>query len=233
MLKLERWQRAVILMLFLCSCAKKGAEVAKPMQQPEVITFKAFAYIAAEGANVRWSDNAAVIIKHPGGLRIEAIEKISDVVAVISAKGDDGRLFIPSSGKKYPFKKGHVRLPKIGDIPISAELFASLLIGKPSVSGAAQVSESFHTGEGSYFVNSANVDMEMSAKEQMPLVYTKYEDAQKKRIAVEASFDEMTSVGGKKFPRHVVIRFEHPKLVLDIRYKEIQTGMNIPWGIFE
>lgn len=232
----------VCLVIFVCSCARQGPKV--NMAPVDVATFKGLAYAVVGGVGTapKWASHVSVVVKVPDGLRIDALENITDVVATLTARDNSGQLRMLLENKIYPLKNGYIRLPKVGEIPMFASELASVLIGRPimpegavlrQAHGTARVSESFHTERSSYFIRGATSEVEMSAAEKSALVYTKFASAEKKRVLYEVDFDDFVNIGGRKFPQHIIIRFEHPKLIMDIRYKEIRTDLNIPWGLIK
>lgn len=199
----------------------------------EARTFRGLAYITAEKGGVKWANPVSVVIRQPGGLRMEAIEKITDVVARLVVLNGKGHLYLPLEDKTYPIENGNLRLPQIGEMNISTDVFTDILSGVPIVEGGATVTEAFHTDRGSYFIRGRVDEMEMSAKEGMPLVFTHFSSPDKKKVVFEASFDDFKEFGGRKFPQHIVVRFMHPKLLMEIRYKDINVHTPVPLSLFE
>lgn len=224
---LKRW--VLCLIICLSACAKRDMKVANY----ETFSFKGLAYVVAERGNTKWASNVSVLVKMPGSLRLDALEKISDVTAVLAVKDGGGFLTMPLEDKWYQVKNGKVRLPKIGEMPITGDELAGILTGRPHVEGGTTVSELFHTDRGSYFIKGPDSEMEMSSVEKMPLVYTKYSSSDKKKIVYEVDFDDFTAVGGKKMPRHIILRFEHPRLVMEIKYKDMHPDARIHPALFE
>lgn len=218
-----RYLASCILLLtsiFLFSCAKHGARTAKPMSS-DIASFKGLAYIVAEKGGVRWANNAAIIIKHPDTLRIDALERISDVVATLYSKGGEGYLDLSAEGKRFPLKNSQVMLPGVGEIPLSIGELADILVGRPNIeSGKKEISDPFRS---SFFIKSETEELEVSNSEKMPLVFTRYSSAAKRSVLFEASFDDFKTSKGKKFPSHIVLRFENPKLLMEIKYKEMRN----------
>ena len=204
--------KVLVLAVLFVGCAKHSIMTTSKMPS-DVGTFKGLAYIIAETGKAKMANNVSVIVKQPDGLRLDAIERITDVVASLKAKGGNGYLDLPLKGKRYTFKNDMIRFPEIGDVQIPAVELASVLVGRPIVHEMA--------------------DVEIDRGEGFITFYTRYESSDKKRVLYEAHFGEMARIGGKKFPRHVIVRFEHPKLMIDVRYKDVQHGINIPWGLFE
>jgi len=220
------------------ACAKRGPEIALMARLKEVpmsskaTTLKGLAYVTAEKNGIKWANNVSVIVKLPDMIRLDAIERISDVVATLAVKDGKGVLELPLDGEVIKIDDGYVVLPRLGKIPISTEKFAQILCGRPLVEGGAVVSEAYTTDRGSYFIKGRVDEMEMSSKEKMPLVYSKYEDGNKKRLLYEAAFDDFITSGGDGFPRHIVIRFERPKFLMEINYSGLDAGIKVHEGLF-
>lgn len=240
----------VCLLIFFCSCARHGVKV--NMAPIDVSTFRGLAYVVVGNVSgqPKWASHVSVVVKVPDGLRLDVMENITDVVATLAVRDNQGQLRLTLENKTYPLKDGYIRLPKIGEVGVTANELAAILIGRPIVpqgaalrqaqgaalrqaQGAVRVSEPFHTERGSYFVKGLSSEVEMSASEKSALVYTKFSSPEKKRILYEANFDDFANIGGKKFPKHIIIRFEHPKLIMDIHYKDIRTDINVPWGLIK
>jgi len=210
----------LLISILLFSCARQETRIAKPMSS-DISSFKGLAYIVAEKSGVRWANNAAVIIKQPDTLRIDALERISDVVATLYSKGGEGYLDLSAEGKRYPLKNSQVILPGIGEIPLSVGELADILVGRPSIEGGKkEITDPFRS---SFFIKSETEELEMSNSEKMPLVFTRYSSASKRSVLFEVSFDDFKTSRGKKFPNHIVLRFENPKLVMEIKYKEMNN----------
>lgn len=216
---------AILLLLVCNACAKRPPAIERVMNLHEVpmvskiSTFKGLAYVIAERHGIKWANNVAVLVKNEVGLRLDALERITDVVATLIANKDGGILNF--EGKKESFGPEKIILPQVGEVSISAALLSDILIGRPSVEGGATVTQAFHTDKGSYFIKGRQEDLELSNEERMPLVYTRFADAGKRRILYEAAFEDFMNIGSKKFPRHILIRFEHPKMMIDIQYRQI------------
>ncbi len=176
-------------------------------------TFKGLAYIVAEKGGVKWASNVAVLVKQGGLLRLDAIENITDIVATVSAGKNKGYLHLSLEDKWVPLERGLVALPVVGELPVTPAILGALLIGRPP------------RGEGA--------ELEIDPKEKVPLSWTMFSDGGKKNVLLEASFGDYKNVSGKRFPQHVLLRFERPKLIMDIRYKEMWPDVNIPDALFE
>lgn len=212
----------LVFSFYFLGCAKEPVKIAGLNMPSGVSSFRGLAYVVAERDGVKWANNVSIFIKTPNILRIEALERLADVVAVLDARDGNGSLKLPLENKIYPLKNALVRLPMVGEIDMRVDELADVLIGRPKTEGGAMVSESFHTLRGSYFIKGAEFDVEMSSVEKMPLVLTKYSDQAKKHVNYEIDFNDFISTGGHKFPKHIVIRFTHPKLLMEIKYKEIK-----------
>ena len=224
----------LVAVFVLAGCAKTGTRRGRnlggmtPVASDEVkmagdvSTFRGLAYVVAEKSGVKWASNVAVIVKRPSSVRLDAIERITDVVATVVATELGGKLELPLESKKYELAAGKVALPVIGELPSSSEVLAGVLTGRPVISGGAKVTQAFHTQKGSYFVSGTSEELEVSAKDGLPIVSTKYSSPAKKGILFEADFDDVVEVNGKKMPRHIVIRFEQPRLLMEIKYLDMQ-----------
>lgn len=180
----------IVILIFFCSCAKQKLETARQMPS-DITSFKALAYITAEKDGIKWASNVTVLVKAPDGLRLDAIERITDVSAILAVKGDQGRLKVLRENKNYELTNGRLRLPYVGEIDITAVEMASILTGWRS--------------------------------KTTPFTYTRFSGADKKKVVYEAIFNN---------PKHIMLRFEHPRLVIDIKYKEIWPDAKIPWELF-
>lgn len=208
------------MVFFACACARHEIKTAKQMSS-DINSFRALAYVVAEKSGIKWANNVVIVIKQPDMLRLDALERISDIAATLYAKGGEGYLKISSEGKKYPLKKSLVILPRVGEIPLTTNELADILIGRPSVeNGLKEITDPFRN---SYFIKGDADELEMSSKENLPLVYTRYLSESKKSILYEAAFDDFKVYGGRKFPGHIVLRFENPKLLMEIKYKDIKN----------
>jgi len=213
----------ILCFLLLSACAKREPKTAITMSS-DLRSFHALAYVVAEKGDIKWASNVTISIRSPDSLRIDALERLSDVVATINAKGPDGYLELPLTGKKVPFNEGNIILPLVGNVSLDPMTFSNLLIGRPYLEkGGAQVSKEFHSSGGSYFLRGPVDEMEVETDTANPLVYTRFTGPDKKRVMLEADFDDFVKIGNKRFPRHVVIMFENPKLLMEIKYKEIKA----------
>ena len=185
---------AVLAAVLFASCAKQGLKhagtrvsITEVPMPTEIDSFKGLAYVVAERLGIKWADNVSVVVKRPNGLRLDVLEKITDVTATLVANNGEGYLKLPLEGVVHQLKNGNAMLPVIGEIPIKTNLLADILVGRPNIEGGIKsVSESFHTDKGSYFVIGAADDLEMSANEKVPLVYTHYTSKTKKGVLFEA-----------------------------------------------
>lgn len=236
----------LMLALGVSACAKKdvrtafhgrgpaaGYQLLKDMPTtPQITNFKGLAYVVAERGGVKWANNVSVLVKLPGMVRLDALERISDVVATLSVKEGVGALELPLEGKNIKIENGYTVLPKLGEIKLSTDKLAEILVGRPSIEGGATVSEAFSTDKGIYYINGKFDEMEMSSKDKMPLVYARYSNSDKKHLLYEAMFDDFRTIKGKTFPQHIILRFENPKFLMEIKYQEIVPDPTIHEGLF-
>jgi len=228
----------VMVAILLGGCAKKMPDKAfysrlKEVPMPsKVTTLKGLAYVVAEKNGVKWANNVSVIVKLPDMVRLDAIERISDVVATLSCKGGRGKLELVLDGEVINIDDGYVVLPKLGKLPLSTDKFAEILAGRPFIEGSAEVTEAYNTDKGVYFIKGRTDEMEMSSKDKMPLVYSKYENDKKKGLLYEAVFDDFMISNGESFPRHIIVRFERPKFLMEINYSSLEAGVKLHEGLF-
>lgn len=210
-------------------CAKRHVVIPTfdTQMASETKTFKGIAYIVAEKRGVKWASNVAILVKQGGLLRMDAIENITDIVATVSAGKNKGYLHLSLEDKWVPFENGMVKLPVIGEIPVTPSILGALLIGRPP------------KGEGA--------ELEVDPKDNVPVSWTMFSDGGKKNVLLEASFGDYRScpiyraksspinwaTTCRRYPQHVMIRFEKPKLLMDIRYKDMWPDVNIPDALFE
>jgi hypothetical protein len=179
----------------------------------DIHTLRGLGYIVVDSADEKWASHVSILVKRSHGLRIDALERLSDVVATIVADSEGGFLVLPAEGKRYAFNNNRLRLPKIGEVPILADDLAYIIIGRP--------------------VAGRDSELEINVKEKIPLSVTQYSGPDKKKILYEVHFDDFKVSAGRKFPNHIVIRFENPRLVMDLRYKEIRLNEEISDRFFK
>ncbi len=188
-----------------------------------ISTFRGLAYVTVERSGVRWASNVAVLVKAPSSVRLDAIERITDVVATVIATEDGGSIELPLESKKIDVAAGKVVLPVIGEIGISSGELAGILTGRPVVAGGARLAQAFQsTQRGSSLISGKTEEIEFNERDGLALVYTKFSSPAKKGILFEADFNDFVTFNGRKMPRHIVIRFEQPRLLMEIKYLDMQ-----------
>lgn len=227
----------LICCIVFCSCAKQWKESyfsysGVLVQKTDIRDLKGFAHVVAERDGIKWASNVAILAKRPGGIRIDLFDKLADVVSTISYRDNKGYIHTVADDKWEIVDNGHFVIPGFGEVPVSSAAMSDILMGCPYIDkGLKQVVE--HSSGGTYQIKGNVDDLEMDSKMGIPLGYTRYTSAEKKAILFEAHFDDFMNTKNGKVPRHMVVRFEKPRLLMDIRYREIQTNVNIPWELIE
>jgi hypothetical protein len=202
------------------------------VQKTDVQNLKGLAYVVAEKDGIRWASNVTILAKRPGGIRIDIFDKLADIVSTISYRDNKGYIHTIVGNKWEGIDNGHFVIPGFGEMPVSSGAMADILMGHPYIDkGFKETAE--HSKGGTYQIKGDVDDLEMDSKMGVPIGYTRYTSSDKKAIIFEAFFDDFVNIKNIKVPRHLVIRFERPRLLMDIRYKDIQTNVNIPWELIE
>ncbi|MBI2341192.1 MAG: DUF4292 domain-containing protein [Deltaproteobacteria bacterium] len=209
----------LIIMVFISACAANLKRAERPFFGSEarmlsdIHTLRGLGYIVVEGPGEKWASHVSILAKKSHGLRIDVLERLSDVVATVVADCEGGFLVMPLEGKRYAFKNNRLRLPEIGELPVFADDLADIIIGRP--------------------VGEKDSELEIDSKEKIVRGVTQYSGPDKKKILYEAHFDDFKTIAGRKFPNHIVIRFESPRLVMDLRYKEIRLNEELSDRFFK